>query len=78
MREPEPPPEFNTCTSVEANIAILRAMERIHFRERIRAVATEVARELVEAGVDFSRVDWSQVSEPTEAELDELYDSLRG
>ena len=67
-------PEYITRDDV--NIAILRAMERIHFRAKLRQLMPMVARELVAAGVDFSKVDFSKVSNATDAEIDSVFNDL--
>lgn len=74
---PEQPIEdYEYTTSVECNIAIMREISRIHFRERLERVMPLVAKNLVAAGVDFSRVDWSRVIDPTEAEMDAVFEDL--
>lgn len=73
----EPDDEYGYATSVESSIAIIRAMERIHFREKLRLVMPLLAKELVTAGVDFSKVDYGNITEPTDDELDAVYEDLR-
>jgi len=50
------PDELNYATSEAANLAIVRAMGEIKFIERMEKLMPLVARQLVEAGVDFSKV----------------------
>jgi hypothetical protein len=50
------PDEIEYSTSVEGNLAIMREINKITFLERMKPLMTEVAKELVRAGVDFSKV----------------------
>lgn len=68
--------DFEYATSVESGIAIMRAIAQIRFRERLRKVMLMVARELVAAGVDLSRVDYSKITEPTDEDLNAVYGDL--
>lgn len=61
-------------TRVDVNIAILREIERIHFREKMRRLMPLVAQQLRAAGVDFSKVDFSKVADATDAEIDQVFD----
>lgn len=68
--------EIEYVTSVDVNIAILREIERIEFRAKLRRLMPMVAQELVNAGVDFSRVDFSKLTDMTDAEIDHVFDGL--
>lgn len=77
MPESQPPPdEFDYATRVDVNIAILREMSKIQFKERLPRIMAGVARELVAAGVDFSKVDFSKLTPTTEDEWDAIYEDL--
>lgn len=73
MTEPE---EADYVTRVDVNIAILREMSKIRFRERIQRVMAGVAQELVAAGVDFSKVDPAKLTAVTEDEMNSIYNDL--
>lgn len=68
--------ELEYTTSVEGSIAIMREISRIRFRERLQTVIPLVAKDLVAAGVDFSRVDWSKVGNITGADYDAVFEDL--
>lgn len=68
--------EIEYVTRVDVNIAILREIERIEFRAKLRRLMPMVAQELVNAGVDFSRVDFSKLTDATDAEIDHVFDDL--
>lgn len=69
--------EIEYTTRDDVNIAILREIARIGFRAKLRRLMPMVARELVTAGVDFSKVDFSNVTEVTDSEIDAVFDDLR-
>ena len=73
--------EFDYATRVDVNIAILREIEKIHFRERFRQkgplIAQGIVKNLIAAGVDFSKADLSKVTEPTDDELDAIYEDFK-
>jgi len=75
------PDEFDYVTRVGVNIAILREIAKTRFRERFRqtgpVIAQGIVNNLVDAGVDFSKVDLSRVTEPTDDELDAIYEDLK-
>ena len=48
--------EYEYTTSIDDNIAIIRAYEKDTFLDRMRPLMEEVAKELMAAGVDFSKV----------------------
>ncbi len=57
----ELPDELNYTTSPEFNMAIMRAMGEIRFMEKMRLLMPMVAKELTDAGVDFSTAKFSKV-----------------
>lgn len=66
--------EIEYVTRVDVNIAILHEMERTNFRAKMRHLMPMVAQQLAAAGVDFSKVDLSSVTEPTDSEIDQVFD----
>jgi hypothetical protein len=55
-KDDEFPDELNYATNTEANIAIIKAMGEIMFMRKMEQLMPLVAKELVKAGVDFSKV----------------------
>jgi hypothetical protein len=70
------PEDLEYVTRVDVNIAILHEIARIRFRERLPRVMVGVAQHLIAAGVDFSKVDYSRIAEPTDADLNAIYEDL--
>lgn len=68
--------EIEYITRVDVNIAILREIGRIHFRAKLRRLMPMVTKELVAAGVDFSKVDFSKITDATDSEIDAVFDDL--
>lgn len=68
--------EIEYVTRDDVNMAILRSMEKFVFRERLRRIMPLVAKELVRAGVDFSKVDFSKVVDATDEEIDAIFEAL--
>lgn len=59
---PEEPDELTPYrTSVETDILIMREIHKITLEERMRPYMEGVAGKLLDAGVDFSKVDFSKV-----------------
>lgn len=58
-------------------MAIFHAMERIHFRQKLRLLMPLIAKELVAAGADFSKVNFGDVTEISNDEIDEIYEDLK-
>ena len=56
----ETPDALDYATSTEANLAIVRALGEIRFAEKMKVLMPLVARELVKAGVDFSKARMTQ------------------
>lgn len=50
-----------TTANPEAQMMLACALNEILFHERMQKLMPLVAQELVNAGVDFSKVDWSMV-----------------
>jgi hypothetical protein len=73
--------DLEYATRVDVNIAILREIAKIRFRERFREtgplIAQGIVKNLVAAGADFSKVDFSKVTEPTDEELDAIYEDFK-
>lgn len=69
--------EIEYITRDDVNVAILREIERINFRAKLRRLMPMVARQLVAAGVDFSNVDFSKITDATDSEIDQVFDDLR-
>jgi len=76
-----PDDDLEYVTRVDVNIAILREIAKIRFRERFREtwplIAQGIVQNLIAAGVDFSKVDFSKVTEPTDEELDAIYEDFK-
>ena len=68
--------EIDYVTRVDVNIAILREIGKLRFRERLWQCMEQVAKELVRAGVDFSKVDFTKLASVTSAEIDSIYEDL--
>lgn len=75
MAENEPE-EADYVTRVDVNIAILREIAKIRFRERLPLIMAGVAKNLVAAGADFSKVDYSKLGEVTDDDLNSIYEDL--
>jgi hypothetical protein len=70
------PDDLEYVTRVDVNVAILREIAKFRFRERLPRIMAGVAQCLVAAGVDFSNVDLSKVTPPTDADLNAIYEDL--
>lgn len=68
--------DLEYITRDDVNIAILREMERINFRAKLRRLMPLVAQDLVAAGVDFSKVDFSKVTDASDSEIDKVFDFI--
>lgn len=66
--------DWDYVTRDDVNIAILREIAKIRFRERLPLIIAGVARNLVAAGADFSKVDYSKLG-PV-ADIDAIYEDL--
>lgn len=66
--------EIEYATRVDVNIAILREMERINFREKMRLLMPMLAQQLIDAGVDFSRAHFDGLAVVTDEEIDQVFD----
>lgn len=69
------PEDVEYVTRVDVNIAILREIAKIRFRERLPQIVEGVARELLKAGVDFTNVRFSDTP-ITNEEIDSIYEDL--
>jgi len=73
--------EFEYATRDDLNIAIINEIAKIRFRERFREtgplIAQGIVQNLIAAGVDFGKVDFSKVTEPTDEELDAIYEDFK-
>lgn len=69
--------EIEYTTRVDVNIAILREIAKTRFRERLPLIMAGVAQVLVDAGVDFSKVNPARLSGiVTDADIDQIYEDL--
>lgn len=75
MAEDEPE-EADYVTRVDVNIAILQEVAKIRFRERLPLIMAGVAQNLVAAGADFSKVDYSKLGPVTDVDIDAIYEDL--
>ena len=51
---------YEYSTNVESSIALMRAIDRIHFREhKLPLIIDAIAKSLTDAGVDFSKAKLS-------------------
>jgi len=75
------PDEVEYATRVDANIAILREIAKIRFRERFRKIgpliAQGIVKSLISAGVDFSQVDYSKITRLSDEEIDSIYEDFK-
>lgn len=71
------PDEADYTTRVDVNIAILREIAKIRFKERLPLVMAGVAKQLMDAGVDFSRAVVPETLTITDEDWDAIYEDLR-
>jgi len=72
------PDEFQYETRVDVNIAILREIAKIRFKERLPRIMAGVARELVAAGVVFPEASLLKVSLAiSDEDWDAIYEDLK-
>jgi hypothetical protein len=71
------PDEAEYVTRVDVNLAILREMAKIRFKERLPLIMGGVAKELLAAGVDFTKAELSQSPPLSEEEWDAVYEDLK-
>lgn len=74
--ETESPEEADYITRVDVNLAIIREIAKLKFRERLPRIMAGVAKQLTDAGVDFSRAKFS-TTPITDEEWDAIYEDLR-
>lgn len=68
--------DWDYVTRDDVNMAILREIAKIRFRERLPLIMVGVAQNLVAAGVDFSKADYSRLGEVTNDDTDAIYEDL--
>jgi hypothetical protein len=56
----EEDPGYEYESTVDGALAIIRAYNNLTFLDRMKPLMTEVARELVRRGVDFSKVQYDE------------------
>lgn len=66
--------EIEYITRVDVNIAILREIERINFREKMRILMPLVAQQLADAGVDFSSAHFDGPVVVEDEDIDQVFD----
>lgn len=64
-------------TRVDVNMAIIREIAKLQFKERLPRIMAGVAKQLMDAGVDFSRVVVPENLTITDEEWDAIYEDLR-
>lgn len=69
------PEEADYITRMDVNLAILREIAKLKFRERLPRIMEGVAKELFAAGVDFSQANFS-ATPITNEEWDAMYEDL--
>ena len=73
LNEPE---EADYVTRVDVNIAIMREIAKIRFQERLPRIMAGVAKQLTDAGVDFSRAVIPENLTITDDEWNAIYEDL--
>lgn len=68
--------DLEYVTRVDVNIAILREIAKIRFKERLPRIMAGVAQQLVAAGVDFSKAKLPESLTISEEEWDAVYEDL--
>lgn len=63
-------------TRVDVNIAIIREMAKLQFKERLPRIMAGIAKHLMDAGVDFSRARIPENLTITDEEWDTIYEDL--
>ena len=74
MTEPD---DLEYVTRVDVNLAIIREMAKLQFRERLPRIMEGVAKQLMDTGVDFSRAVIPENLTITDEEWDAIYEDLR-
>ena len=74
MAEPD---DLEYVTRVDVNMAIIREMAKLQFKERLPRIMAGVAGQLIDAGVDFSRAVIPETLTITDEEWDAIYEDLR-
>jgi hypothetical protein len=76
MSEQADDDDLEYVTRVDVNIAILREIAKMRFRERLPRIMAGVAQQLVAAGVDFSQTKVPETVIISDDEWDALYEDL--
>jgi hypothetical protein len=71
------PEEADYVTRVDVNLAILREIAKLRFKERLPRIMDGVAKRLMDAGVDFSNARMPEDLTITDEEWDAIYEDLR-
>ena len=74
MAEPD---DVEYITRVDVNMAIIREMTKLQFKERLPRIMAGVAKQLMDAGVDFSKAQMPEDLTITDEEWDAIYEDLR-
>lgn len=69
--------EVEYVTRVDVNLAILREIAKLQFRERLPRIMAGVAKQLVDAGVDFSQATIPEKLEISDEDWNAIYEDLR-
>jgi hypothetical protein len=69
--------DLEYVTRVDVNIAILHEIAKLRFKERLPRIMEGVTRELIAAGVDFSRARMPETLTISDDEWDAIYEDLR-
>ena len=73
----EPNEEAEYVTRVDVNIAVLREIAKLRFKERLPRIMEGVTKQLIAAGVDFSKARIPDNFEVSEEDWDAIYEDLR-
>jgi len=71
------PEEADYVTRVDVNLAILREITKLQFKERLPRIMAGVAKTLMDAGVDFSKARTPETLTITDEEWDAIYEDFR-
>lgn len=69
--------DLEYVTRVDVNLAILREIAKLKFKERLPRVMAGVVKQLMDAGVDFSHAVVPENLTITDEEWDAIYEDLR-
>jgi hypothetical protein len=71
------PEEADYVTRVDVDLAILREIAKLEFKERLPRIMAGVAKTLMDAGVDFSKARMPETLTITDEDWDAIYEDLR-